>query len=49
MNGLSNEVSADRHDVADINRAVDERPDSAGVFDTSSIDDFIANDTDGIG
>jgi hypothetical protein len=49
MNGLSNEVSADRHDVTDINRTADERPDSAGVFDTSSIDDFIANDTDGIG
>ena len=49
MNGLSNGLSADRHGVTDFDKAMEERADSAGVFDTSSIDDFIADDTDGIG
>ena len=32
-----------------IKALLDVRPDSASVFDTSSVDDFIASDTDGIG
>ena len=49
MNGLSNGASADLPDVTDSDKTVVERADSAGIFDTGSVDDFIANDTDGIG
>lgn len=45
MNGLSSNVSADHHETPAINQHVDDSASNAGVFDTSSVDDFIDDDT----
>lgn len=45
MNGLSNNESADHRETPAINQHVDDSASNAGVFDTSSVDDFIDDDT----
>lgn len=45
MNGLSSNVSADHRETPAINQHVDDSASNAGVFDTSSVDDFIDDDT----
>ena len=46
MNGLSNNLTPDYQERTAINRPVDDSQSYAGVLDTSSVDDFIANDLD---
>jgi uncharacterized protein len=46
MNGLSGNVSADRNETSAINKPVDDSEASAGLFDTSSVDGFNADNTD---
>lgn len=48
MNGLNSNASADHHDAPANNQHVDDSVSNAGVFDTSSVDDFIGGDTDEI-
>lgn len=45
MNGLSSNASTDHHETPAINQQVDDSASNAGVFDTSSVDDFIDDDT----
>lgn len=46
MNGLSSNVSPDRNETTAISKPVDDSEASAGLFDTSSVDGFVADDTD---
>lgn len=44
MNGLSSNVPDNRHETPAIDQAFDSSASNAGVFDTSSVDDFIEDD-----
>jgi len=44
MNGVNSTVSTDHHETPAINQTVDDSASNAGVFDTSSVDDFIEGD-----
>jgi hypothetical protein len=46
MNGLSSNLTPDYQERTAINSPVDDSESYAGVLDTSSVDDFIANDLD---
>lgn len=46
MNGLSSNVPAEHHEATTIAPLIDDSGSSAGLFDTSSVDGFIADDTD---
>jgi len=48
MNGLSSNASTDHNELPAIDKPVDDNSTQTGVFDTSSIDDFVADDTDDI-
>lgn len=45
MNGLSSNPSTDQHETPALNPQVDDSAGNAGVFDTSSVDDFIDDGT----
>jgi len=46
MNGLSSNMPPEHHEAAAINQPIDDSDSSNGLFDTSSVDSFIAGDTD---
>ena len=46
MNGLSSNVPIEHHEASAIDQPIDNSQSSSGLFDTSSVDSFIADDTD---
>ena len=46
MNGLSSNALPEHHEAAAINPPIDDSDSSSGLFDTSSVDSFIAGDSD---